>query len=135
MLRLVDRVLAWVGWGLAALVVALLIAGPGLIGADNGAPAAPASYSGAGKGAAAGNGGAGGNARALFTSNCGSCHTLAAAGTSGAVGPNLDDAKPEAALVRVIVTSGSGSMPSFRGRLDDAQVRALADFVASTAGG
>jgi mono/diheme cytochrome c family protein len=129
MLRLVDRVLAWVGWGLAALVVALLIVGPGLIGADMGGPAAPASYSGAGKGAAAGN------ARALFTSNCGSCHTLAAAGTSGAVGPNLDDAKPEAALVRVIVTSGSGSMPSFGGRLDDAQVRALADYVASTAGG
>jgi mono/diheme cytochrome c family protein len=135
MLRLVDRVLAWVGWGLAALVVALLIAGPGLIGADNGAPVAPASYSGAGKGAAAGNGGAAGNARALFISNCGSCHTLAAAGTSGAVGPNLDDAKPNAALVREIVTSGSGSMPSFQGRLDAAQVRALADYVASTAGG
>jgi cbb3-type cytochrome c oxidase subunit III len=27
----------------------------------------------------------------LFTSNCGGCHTLAAAGTSGNVGPNLDD--------------------------------------------
>ena len=27
----------------------------------------------------------------LFTSNCGGCHTLAAAGTSGKVGPNLDD--------------------------------------------
>ncbi len=28
----------------------------------------------------------------LFTSTCGSCHTLAAAGTSGTIGPNLDDA-------------------------------------------
>jgi mono/diheme cytochrome c family protein len=28
----------------------------------------------------------------LFTSNCGSCHTLAAAGTSGTIGPNLDNA-------------------------------------------
>ena len=129
MLRLVDRVLAWVGWGLAALVVALLIAGPGLIGADKSGSAAPASYSGGGKGGAAGN------PRALFTSNCGSCHTLAAAGTSGAVGPNLDEAQPDAALVREIVTSGSGSMPSFRGRLDDAQLRALADYVASAAGG
>lgn len=28
----------------------------------------------------------------LFTSTCGSCHTLAAAGTAGTIGPNLDDA-------------------------------------------
>jgi cbb3-type cytochrome c oxidase subunit III len=28
----------------------------------------------------------------LFTSNCAGCHTLAAAGASGNVGPNLDDA-------------------------------------------
>lgn len=27
----------------------------------------------------------------LFSSTCGSCHTLAAAGTSGVVGPNLDN--------------------------------------------
>jgi mono/diheme cytochrome c family protein len=30
--------------------------------------------------------------RALFVKNCGTCHTLAEAGTSGQVGPNLDDA-------------------------------------------
>ena len=29
--------------------------------------------------------------RAVFTETCGSCHTLSAADTSGAVGPNLDD--------------------------------------------
>jgi cbb3-type cytochrome c oxidase subunit III len=28
----------------------------------------------------------------LFTSTCGACHTLAAAGTSGTIGPNLDNA-------------------------------------------
>lgn len=28
----------------------------------------------------------------LFTQKCGSCHTLADAGTKGAIGPNLDDA-------------------------------------------
>jgi cbb3-type cytochrome c oxidase subunit III len=28
----------------------------------------------------------------LFTTNCGSCHTLQAAGTSGTIGPNLDNA-------------------------------------------
>jgi mono/diheme cytochrome c family protein len=28
----------------------------------------------------------------LFTASCGSCHTLSAAGTSGTIGPNLDNA-------------------------------------------
>jgi len=30
--------------------------------------------------------------KTLFTGTCGSCHTLADAGTTGIVGPNLDDA-------------------------------------------
>ena len=37
--------------------------------------------------------------KSIFTANCGSCHTLADAGTSGTVGPNLDDAKPTQELV------------------------------------
>jgi mono/diheme cytochrome c family protein len=32
------------------------------------------------------------NGQQLFTSSCGSCHTLSAAGTSGTIGPNLDNA-------------------------------------------
>ncbi|MGZ8716537.1 MAG: c-type cytochrome, partial [Gaiellaceae bacterium] len=32
------------------------------------------------------------NGKELFTQKCGSCHTLADAGTAGQVGPNLDDA-------------------------------------------
>lgn len=32
------------------------------------------------------------NGKDLFTKNCGSCHTLADAGTKGNIGPNLDDA-------------------------------------------
>lgn len=32
------------------------------------------------------------NGQKLFTGTCGACHTLAAAGTSGTIGPNLDDA-------------------------------------------
>jgi mono/diheme cytochrome c family protein len=123
MLHAIDRGLAWLAWGLAALVVVLLLAGPGLIGADKGTSAAPASYSG----------GTGNAARTLFTSNCGSCHTLAAAGTTGTVGPDLDTAAPDAARVREIVTSGSGAMPSFSGRLSDAQIKALAAYVAGAA--
>ena len=134
MLRLVDRVLAWVGWGLAALVVALLIAGPGLIGADNGAPVAPASYSGAGRARRPGTVG-----RPKPSAPCSprtaeaATHSPPPARASG--GPNLDDLQAERRSRAEIVTSGSGSMPSFQGRLDAAQVRALADYVASTAGG
>ena len=32
------------------------------------------------------------NGKTLFVSDCGSCHTLRAAGTQGTIGPNLDQA-------------------------------------------
>ena len=52
--------------------------------------------------------------KAVFTSaGCGGCHTLADAGTSGNVGPNLDDAKPSTELVVTRVTKGKGAMPPF----------------------
>ena len=52
---------------------------------------------------------------AVFVSaGCGGCHTMEAAGASGAVGPNLDDSKPDAALVVDRVTNGSGAMPAVR---------------------
>ena len=41
----------------------------------------------------------GGEGKTIFTTNCGSCHTLKAAGTSGEVGPNLDELKPDEATV------------------------------------
>jgi mono/diheme cytochrome c family protein len=70
----------------------------------------------------------------IFTSTCGSCHTLADAGTSGTVGPNLDDAKPPKDLVVDRVTNGKGAMPSFKGTLDPQQIEAVADYVSSSAG-
>ena len=70
----------------------------------------------------------------VFISNCGSCHTLGAAGTSGAVGPNLDQLKPNAATVQQMVQNGGGGMPSFSGRLSSAQIAAVAKYVAQNAG-
>ena len=63
---------------------------------------------------------------------CASCHTLAAAGASGTVGPNLDEAHPDAATVAQVVRTGGGAMPAFGGRLDDRQIEQLASFVASS---
>ena len=72
--------------------------------------------------------------KSIFTTNCGSCHTLADAGTSGAVGPNLDEAKPPKELVVDRVTNGQGAMPSFKDSLDEQQIQAVADYVAGAAG-
>jgi mono/diheme cytochrome c family protein len=68
------------------------------------------------------------------SAGCGSCHTLAAAHSTGNVGPNLDDLKPSESLVASQVTNGGGAMPSFSGKLSKAQITAVAKFVASAAG-
>lgn len=72
--------------------------------------------------------------KSIFTANCGSCHTLADAGTAGAVGPNLDDARPPKDLVVDRVTNGKGAMPSFSDSLDEQQIQAVADYVSGAAG-
>jgi mono/diheme cytochrome c family protein len=86
----------------------------------------------------AGGGGGAGNAaagKAVFESaGCASCHTLADAGSTGTVGPNLDDAKPDDALVKERVTNGKAPMPSFKGQLTDAQIADVAAYVSSVAG-
>ena len=70
----------------------------------------------------------------IFKARCGGCHTLAAAGTTGTTGPNLDQLKPPKALVVKQVTNGGGLMPAFKGQLTPAQIRAVAKYVASSAG-
>ena len=70
----------------------------------------------------------------VFTQSCGSCHTLKDAATTGNVGPNLDDLKPDEATVQRQVTNGGGVMPAFKGQLSDAQIKAVAQYVSSVAG-
>ena len=76
---------------------------------------------------------AGGDAaagEAIFASaGCGGCHTLEAAGSSGKVGPNLNEAKPDQALVVERVTNGMGAMPSFSESLDEQQIQDVAAYV------
>jgi len=68
------------------------------------------------------------------TAGCTSCHTLADAGATGTVGPNLDQAKPPASLVVDRVTHGKGVMPSFSGQLSEQQIQDVAAYVSSVAG-
>ena len=66
---------------------------------------------------------------------CASCHTLSAAGSSGTVGPNLDQAKPDYKLATARVTFGKGQMPSFKGQLTDQQIADVAAYVVKSSGG
>lgn len=70
----------------------------------------------------------------FLTEPCGSCHTLADAGTTGSVGPNLDSSPPPYELVVDRVTNGRAAMPSFAGRLSDEQIADVAAYVSSAAG-
>lgn len=78
--------------------------------------------------------GGGGNGQQLFSDNCSSCHTLAAAGANGKVGPDLDQLRPGPDLVSAKVKSGGGGMPAFEGKLTPEQIQAIADYVSSNAG-
>lgn len=70
----------------------------------------------------------------IFLANCGSCHTLADAGTTGKIGPNLDQLKPSLSRVQRQVINGGTVMPAFKGQLTPAQITAVAKYVASVAG-
>ena len=95
---------------------------------------APAASTEAASTEAATTAAAGADGKTVFTANCGGCHTLADAGTSGAVGPNLDDLKPDEATVKTQVENGGGAMPAFKGTLSDAEIASVATYVASVAG-
>jgi cbb3-type cytochrome c oxidase subunit III len=72
--------------------------------------------------------------KTIFSTNCASCHTLAAANATGTIGPNLDQLKPPEPRVKHQVEVGGGVMPAFKGRLTDQQIAAVAKFVAGNAG-
>jgi mono/diheme cytochrome c family protein len=66
---------------------------------------------------------------------CGNCHVLAAAGSTGTIGPNLDETQPSEELATDRVTNGSGAMPAFGEQLSEEQIQAVVDFVVQNAGG
>ncbi len=85
------------------------------------------------------------NSKDVFANNCGTCHTLAAAGTDGVVGPNLDQLLVPSGTnssqlydgnttrVMLAVSCGiGGRMP--RGILEAEEAKQVASFVANYAG-
>lgn len=62
--------------------------------------------------------------------NCALCHSLKDAGATGAIGPSLDELKPDAERVAKAVRQGVGVMPAFK-NLSDAEIKLLSEYVAA----
>ena len=60
---------------------------------------------------------------------CGACHTLQAAGSSGNIGSNLDQLKPTMPRIISAITNGIGVMQSWEGILTDEEIEAVAYYV------
>jgi mono/diheme cytochrome c family protein len=68
--------------------------------------------------------------KTIFASaGCGGCHTFSAAGSTGTVGPNLDDASVDFEAAVQQIKNGGGGMPAFSGRLNDQEIADVAAFV------
>ena len=128
-----------------AAYVARCAADPGCAVTASNAPAPAAGSGGSQAGGSKGGGSKGGGSKGggkaapdgkkVFASaGCGSCHTLKDAGSSGTVGPNLDQLKPSQPRVAKQVTNGGAAMPPFKGQLTTAQIQAVATYVAKVAG-
>ena len=60
---------------------------------------------------------------------CGVCHTLQAAGSTGDIGPNLDQLKAQMGQIIAVVTNGIGVMPPWEGILTYEEIEAVAYYV------
>lgn len=75
-------------------------------------------------------------AKIFAAEGCGGCHTFKAAGSSGTVGPNLDQLASALTIAKIVhqVTVGGAPMPSFKDKLTPAQIQAVAQYILSNAG-
>jgi len=133
----------------ALLVVAMLAAVEVFGGEEHGEEAQATETEGGAGGEGTGTGqtdtGAGGGGvgdveagRQIFVETaqptCGSCHTLEEAGTSGTIGPNLDDSQVSLEQATEQITNGGGAMPAFGGQLSEEQIQDVAAFVVESEG-
>ena len=114
--------------GLLAAALALALTGCGG-GGDSGTTEASTTTTSTTSG---GNGDAAAGKEIFASAGCGGCHTFSAAGSTGSVGPNLDDASPSFDKVVSQVTDGGGAMPSFKDDLTPQQIQDVAAFVSGS---
>jgi len=60
---------------------------------------------------------------------CGTCHSLQAAGSDGQIGPNLDMLKPQLDQIVYAVKNGIGLMPPWEDILTPEEIEAVAYYV------
>ena len=60
---------------------------------------------------------------------CGVCHILQAAGSTGNIGPNLDQLKPSMERIIYAVKNGIGVMQAWEGILTSGEIEAVAYYV------
>ena len=67
---------------------------------------------------------------------CSVCHVLKAAGSTGNIGPDLDDLKLSEEQIRDVVTQGFGVMPAFgeEGLLTSEEIDAVSYYVTNSSG-
>ncbi|MGH3013220.1 MAG: c-type cytochrome [Gaiellaceae bacterium] len=68
------------------------------------------------------------------SAGCGSCHTLSDAGTSGTIGPNLDESSVDFAAAQEQITNGGGGMQAYSGTLSEEEIANVAAYVVSARG-
>ena len=65
--------------------------------------------------------------------HCGTCHTLQVAGSTGQIGPNLDQLKPSMDRIVYSVTNGIGLMQAWDSILTYDEIEAVAYYVFNSA--
>lgn len=104
----------------AAVLIGLTLAGAAAGCTGESRPADPAAVEAGG--------------RIFAEAGCGTCHTLAAAGSRGRIGPSLDRRNLDAGAVARQVRDGGGGMPAFGDRLSEQEIEAVAAYVAEVGG-
>ena len=97
-------------WIIAVVLALLVVAAAGCGGDDDDSGGAATT---AATTAETTEGGADG--AAVFASACGTCHTLAAAGSDGTTGPNLDDLMPDEETVEAQVRAAAAACRPSKG--------------------
>jgi mono/diheme cytochrome c family protein len=138
----IGAVIVGFGLGIPAIVIdenrAETGGGGGATAGGGGAEAGGGTTGGGGEAAGGGEqagGGAAAEGKVIFTQTCGTCHVLEDAGTSGQVGPPLDQIKPDKKRVLAAIKkggTGSGTMPA--NLVTGKEADAVAEYVSSVAG-
>jgi mono/diheme cytochrome c family protein len=94
----------------------------------------PTETGGGGGGGGTAEGDAAAGKEVFASAGCGSCHTFADAGTSGTVGPDLDQSTVDFDAAVTQITNGGGGMPPFSGSLSEEQIANVAAYVVTARG-